>query len=178
MPVISLAAADSGISTMQTEIDTIGNNVANSDSDGYQEADVQFSDILTQELAPGSGASTGLASTDPATVGAGAQVAAMQTNFSQGAIEAETPRPGIPITAIRKENGRPTGGRQWRSKCAAGTVDCCVGNAVCSITWGGEDVGEIIPYIRLCQCGGGAFATGYRAAARAAISIHIEDGAG
>ena len=57
MPVISLAAADSGISTMQTEIDTIGNNVANADSDGYQEADVQFSDILTQELAPGSGAS-------------------------------------------------------------------------------------------------------------------------
>ena len=55
MPVISLAAADSGISTMQTEIDTIGNNVANADSDGYQEADVQFSDILTQQLRPGAG---------------------------------------------------------------------------------------------------------------------------
>ena len=50
---------------MQTEIDTIGNNVANADSDGYQEADVQFSDILTQQLAPGSGSSATLASTDP-----------------------------------------------------------------------------------------------------------------
>ncbi len=101
MPVISLAAADSGISTMQTEIDTIGNNVANADSDGYQEADVQFSDILTQELAPGSGASTGLASTDPATVGAGAQVAAMQTNFSQGAIV----QTGVPTDAAIQGNG-------------------------------------------------------------------------
>ena len=86
MPVISLTAADSGISTMQTEIDTIGNNVANTDSDGYQEQDVQFSDILTQQLVPGSGSSAGLASTDPSSIGAGAQVAAMQTNFSQGAI--------------------------------------------------------------------------------------------
>ncbi|MGO9964504.1 MAG: flagellar hook protein FlgE [Acidimicrobiales bacterium] len=101
MPVISLAAADSGISTMQTEIDTIGNNVANADSDGYQQADVQFSDILTQELAPGSGASTGLASTDPATVGAGAQVAAMQTNFNQGAIV----QTGVPTDAAIQGNG-------------------------------------------------------------------------
>lgn len=101
MPVISLAAADSGISTMQTEIDTIGNNVANADSDGYQQSDVQFSDILTQQLAPGSGSSAGLASTDPASIGAGAQVAAMQTNFTQGAIV----QTGVPTDAAIQGSG-------------------------------------------------------------------------
>ena len=101
MPVISLAAADSGISTMQTEIDTIGNNVANADSDGYQEQDVQFSDILTQQLTPGSGSTTDLASTDPSSVGAGAQVAAMQTNFNQGAIV----QTGVPTDAAIQGDG-------------------------------------------------------------------------
>lgn len=101
MPVISLAAADSGISTMQTQIDTIGNNVANADSDGYQEADVQFSDILTQQLAPGSGSSTNLASTDPSSIGAGSQVSAMQTNFNQGAIV----QTGVPTDAAIQGNG-------------------------------------------------------------------------
>jgi flagellar hook protein FlgE len=86
---------------MQTEIDTIGNNVANADSDGYQEADVQFSDILTQQLAPGSGSSTNLASTDPSSVGAGSQVAAMQTNFSQGAIV----QTGVPTDAAIQGSG-------------------------------------------------------------------------
>ena len=101
MPLTSLAAADSGISTTQTEIDTIGNNVANADTDGYQQADVQFSDILTQQLAPGSGSSAGLASTDPSAIGAGAQVAAMQTNFTQGAIV----QTGVPTDAAIQGSG-------------------------------------------------------------------------
>src|SRR5208337_1208311 len=101
MPVISLAAADSGISTMQTDIDTIGNNVANADSDGYQEADVQFSDILTQQLSPGSGPATGLAGTNPSAVGSGSQVAAMATNFSQGAIV----QTGVPTNAAIQGSG-------------------------------------------------------------------------
>ena len=86
---------------MQTEIDTIGNNVANADSDGYQEADVQFSDILTQQLTPGSGSATNLASTDPSSVGAGSQVAAMQTNFNQGAIV----QTGVPTDAAIQGSG-------------------------------------------------------------------------
>jgi len=101
MPVFSLAAADSGISTMQTEIDTIGNNVANADSDGYQETDVDFSDILTQQLTPGSGSSSDLASTDPSAIGAGAQVASMQTNFNQGAIV----QTGVPTDAAIQGSG-------------------------------------------------------------------------
>ncbi len=86
---------------MQTDIDTIGNNVANADSNGYQEVDAQFSDILTQQLTPGSGSSTDLASTDPASIGAGSQVSAMQTSFSQGAIV----QTGVPTDAAIQGSG-------------------------------------------------------------------------
>jgi flagellar hook protein FlgE len=88
---MALSAASSGISTMETEIDSIGDNVANADTDGYQETDPEFEDILTQQLTPASSASgTGvdaLASTNPSAIGAGAEVAGMQTNFAQGATQ-------------------------------------------------------------------------------------------
>src|SRR5271163_1800736 len=83
---IALSAAASGISTMETEIDSIGNNVSNADTDGYQETDPEFQDLLTEQLTPASAASAELASTDPSTIGSGAEVAGMQTNFGQGAI--------------------------------------------------------------------------------------------
>lgn len=86
MAVRSLAAADSGISTMQTMIDTIGNNVANAGTNGYKETSAQFEDVLTEQLQSASGASNGIGSTNPSSVGAGAQVSSISTDFSQGSI--------------------------------------------------------------------------------------------
>jgi flagellar hook protein FlgE len=83
---IALSAAASGISTMETEIDSIGNNVSNADTDGYQETDPEFQDLLTEQMTPASAASAQLASTDPSSIGSGAEVAGMQTNFGQGSI--------------------------------------------------------------------------------------------
>ena len=86
MTVRSLAAADSGITTMQTMIDTIGNNVANSDTDGYKQTTAQFSDVLTEQLTPSSAPIPGLASTNPSSIGSGDQLSAITTDFSEGAI--------------------------------------------------------------------------------------------
>jgi len=83
---IALSAAASGISTMETEIDSIGNNVSNADTDGYQETDPEFQDLLTEQMTPASAASAELASTNPSSIGSGAEVAGMQTNFGQGSI--------------------------------------------------------------------------------------------
>jgi flagellar hook protein FlgE len=83
---IALSAAASGISTMETEIDSIGNNVSNADTDGYQATDPEFQDLLTEQMTPASAASAQLASTDPSSIGSGAEVAGMQTNFGQGSI--------------------------------------------------------------------------------------------
>lgn len=88
MAIRSLGAAASGIAAMQTELDTIGNNIANSETSGYASQTAEFADLLNQQLQPAGGAvGTTLASTNPSSVGAGVSVAAIRTNFSEGSIQ-------------------------------------------------------------------------------------------
>ncbi len=56
MSIRSLGAAASGIDTMQTDLDTIGNDIANSETDGFASQTAQFSDLLTEQLQPAGGA--------------------------------------------------------------------------------------------------------------------------
>jgi flagellar hook protein FlgE len=87
MSVRSLGTAASGIDTMQTDLDTIGNDIANSETDGFASQTAQFSDLLTEQLQPAGGAvGTTLASTNPSAIGAGDEVSAIETNFSRGAV--------------------------------------------------------------------------------------------
>ena len=66
MSVRSLGAAASGIDTMQTDLDTIGNDIANSETDGFKSGTAEFQDLLTEQLQPaGAPAGTSLASTNP-----------------------------------------------------------------------------------------------------------------
>ncbi len=88
MPIRSLGAAASGIVTMQTALDTIGNNIANSETDGFTSQTAEFSDLLTQQLQPATGAvGQTQASTNPSAIGSGVEIAAINTNFSQGAVQ-------------------------------------------------------------------------------------------
>lgn len=87
MSIRSLGAAASGIAAMQANLDTIGNNVANSETTGFASQTVEFADLLNQQLQPAGGAvGQTLASTNPSSIGAGVSVAAIKTNFSEGAI--------------------------------------------------------------------------------------------
>jgi flagellar hook protein FlgE len=87
MSIRSLDAAASGIDTMQTDLDTIGNDIANSETDGYVSQTAEFSDVLTEQLTPAGGAVAGsLASTNPSTVGAGDEVSAIETDFTPGEV--------------------------------------------------------------------------------------------
>ena len=58
MSVRSLGAAASGIETMQTDLDTIGNDIANSETDGFKSGTAEFEDLLTEQLQP-AGAAVG-----------------------------------------------------------------------------------------------------------------------
>lgn len=86
MTVRSLAAGASGIEANQTMLDTIGNNIANVNTDGYKETTAEFSDLLNQQLSPASGAAPGLASTDPSAIGSGVSVSGINTDYGEGAI--------------------------------------------------------------------------------------------
>src|ERR1700749_2542348 len=56
MSVRSLGAAAAGIDTMQTDLDTIGIDIANSETDGFASQTAEFSDLLTEQLQPAGGA--------------------------------------------------------------------------------------------------------------------------
>lgn len=66
----------SGLSVSSTNLDVIGNNVANSNTVGYKESQAQFTDIYANSLA-GSGGSQ---------IGIGARVATVAQGFNQGGI--------------------------------------------------------------------------------------------
>ncbi len=87
MPIPSLGSASSGIVAMQADLNTIGNDIANSETTGFASQTAEFQDLLTQQLQPAT-APVGqtIASTNPSTIGTGVGVAAIGTNFSQGSI--------------------------------------------------------------------------------------------
>lgn len=88
----SLAAAVSGITAQQTYLDAIGNNIANSDTTGYKQQDVVFSDLLNQQIngatapVPPATGTLGSGGVNPTDVGSGVQVAAVMENQSEGPI--------------------------------------------------------------------------------------------
>lgn len=87
MSIRSLDAAASGIDTMQTDLDVIGNDIANSETDGFVAQTAEFSDVLTEQLQPAGGAvANSQASTNPSSIGAGDEVAAITQDFTPGEV--------------------------------------------------------------------------------------------
>jgi flagellar hook protein FlgE len=86
----SMFSGVSGLRSHQTMMDVIGNNIANVNTVGYKSSSTVFQDLLSQAL-KGAGAPTtgtnGAGGTNPAQVGLGVRVAAVSTNFSQGAAQ-------------------------------------------------------------------------------------------
>jgi flagellar hook protein FlgE len=84
----SMFAAVSGLQAHQTFMDVVGNNIANVNTTGFKAGTVEFEDLLSQTLngagLPQSGTTGG---TNPAQVGLGVRLAAIGTNFSQGAAQ-------------------------------------------------------------------------------------------
>jgi flagellar hook protein FlgE len=76
----SLNSGVSGLRQFQSEMDIIGNNIANSNTIGYKSARADFSDALSQTLQAPSTA-TG---TPGVQVGSGVSLAAVKTLFDQG----------------------------------------------------------------------------------------------
>ena len=81
----SLWSAVSGLKTHQTEMDVIGNNIANVNTTAYKSQATGFNDILYQTVREGSAAGQTVASTNTSQVGLGTRVASIYTNIaSQG----------------------------------------------------------------------------------------------
>jgi len=81
----SLYSGVSGLSANLTNLDVIGNNIANSNTVGFKSGRVTFSEMLTQTIQPASRpVAGGLGGTNPQQVGLGTRVGSIDTNFNQG----------------------------------------------------------------------------------------------
>jgi flagellar hook protein FlgE len=81
----SLYSGVSGLSANLTNLDVIGNNIANSNTTGFKSGRVTFNEMLTQTMRSASRpVSGGLGGTNPQQVGLGTSVGSIDTNFNQG----------------------------------------------------------------------------------------------
>lgn len=83
----SLFSGISGLRSHQTMLDVTGNNIANVNTTGFKSSQTQFQDTLSQVLTNAGAPTAGTGGTNPAQVGLGVKVAAITTNFQQGAAQ-------------------------------------------------------------------------------------------
>ena len=83
----SMFAAVTGLRTHQTMMDVVGNNIANVNTPGFKASQVTFSETISQVLrgAAGSSAVGSRGGINPAQIGLGVKVAAIDGVFTQGA---------------------------------------------------------------------------------------------
>lgn len=83
----ALSTALTGMTAAETQIDTVGNNLANSQTVGFKASDTVFATQFLQTLSLGSAPSDGGGGTNPRQTGLGVQVAEIRPDFTQGTIE-------------------------------------------------------------------------------------------
>ncbi|WP_261166298.1 flagellar hook protein FlgE [Microbacterium sp. Marseille-Q6965] len=88
----SLYSGISGMRSHQTMLDVTGNNIANVNTTGFKASSVEFQDTLSQLVQNSTLPQADTGGSNPAQVGLGVQVAAITTNFAQGAAQ----RTGVP----------------------------------------------------------------------------------
>ena len=81
----SLYSGVSGLGANLTNLDVIGNNIANSNTVGFKSGRVTFNEMLTQTMKSASRpVSGGLGGTNAQQIGLGTMVGSIDTNFNQG----------------------------------------------------------------------------------------------
>ena len=81
----SLMTAVTGVRAHQTMLDVTGNNIANANTTGFKKDFTIFEDLMYQAQKDATGPGDGMGGINPAQVGLGTQVGAIETIFTQGA---------------------------------------------------------------------------------------------
>lgn len=81
----NLYSAVSGLKSSQQKMDVIGNNIANVNTTGFKKGQVNFSDMLYQQLSEAAAPNGNLGGTNGKSIGLGTKVSSINTIFTQGA---------------------------------------------------------------------------------------------
>ena len=89
MSTRALIAGVSGLRSHALKMDVIGNNIANINTVGFKSSKALFEDLISQTVNGGTGAqSGGTGGLNPIQVGLGTRLGSIQTDFSQGSLQA------------------------------------------------------------------------------------------
>ena len=83
----ALSTALTGLSAAETQIDVIGNNLANSQTVGFKASNTVLASQFLQTLSLGASPTSDNGGTNPRQIGLGVQVAEITPDFSQGTVE-------------------------------------------------------------------------------------------
>jgi len=83
----SLFSGVSGMRNHQTKMDVIGNNISNVNTTAFKGGRARFEDILSQTIRGASGPQEGRGGINPAQVGLGMNLAAIDNNHTQGSLQ-------------------------------------------------------------------------------------------
>src|ERR1043165_10119069 len=83
----ALTTALTGMQGAETQVDVVGNNLANSQTVGFKASEAVFATQFLQTQSLGSGPSATDGGTNPRQTGLGARIAALSPDFTQGTIE-------------------------------------------------------------------------------------------
>lgn len=85
--VRSLYSGVSGLTSHQTKMDVIGNNIANVNTYGFKSSRASFSDVFYQSVKTATAGTESFAGNNPSTVGYGVQVASIDKDMSQSSFQ-------------------------------------------------------------------------------------------
>ena len=117
----SMFSAISGLRAHQTKMDVTGNNIANVNTVGFKGSQTVFQDTLSQVIRAGGAPAADRGGTNPAQVGLGVKVAAITTNWTQGATQSTGRSTDFMIEGDGFFVTRGTGGEQLFTR--AGSFD-------------------------------------------------------
>ncbi len=83
----SLSTALTGLNAAETQIDVLGNNLANSQTVGFKASEVVFANQFLQTLSLGAAPTADNGGTNPRQTGLGVQVAAITPKYTQGTLQ-------------------------------------------------------------------------------------------
>jgi len=98
MATRSMIAAVSAIAAEQAYLQETGSNIANSGTVGYKQGEVQFADLLSQQIAGATAPTTGSAGVNPVAIGSGVRVASVSTDLAEGTLETTGIQTDVAIT--------------------------------------------------------------------------------
>lgn len=119
----SMSSAISGMQAFQTDLDVVGNNIANVNTVGFKSSRTDFSDVLSQTMSGGNGASGTMGGTNPQQVGLGTKVADIEMDTSQGPDQTTNSPADLAINGGGMFVVSPGSGHEYYTRAGNFTVD-------------------------------------------------------